>query len=69
VFPVHTKHKILVKAWLKSFVYVKKFKHNSSEIFSYEGGVRPLLANFALNGFEEIIQPEKLGYLSEIKRR
>jgi hypothetical protein len=69
VFPAHIKHKVLVNVFLKPCVGIKKFKYYSSEILFYENEVGSLFANFALNGVEELIQPEKFKYVNEAKRR
>lgn len=62
MFPAHIKHKSLIKAWLKAGINFKGIESSNYEGFPQGSVIGPLLANFTLNGLEDAIRPEKIGY-------
>jgi retron-type reverse transcriptase len=69
MFPAHNKHKFLINAWLKANISFKKVVLSNHEGFLQGSVIGPLLANFTLNGLENIIKFDKIGYQNEIKRK
>lgn len=68
-FPAHSKHKLLIRAWLKAGIQFEKVVLSNHEGFPQGSVIGPLLANFTLNGLANAIKPDKIGYQNETKRR
>ena len=69
VFPVYTRHKNLIKVWLKLSMDTLNVKYFRTEIFFSKHCIEPLFVNFVLNGLEESIQLGTIEYLSDAKCR
>lgn len=67
-FPVHSKHGLLLKVWLKAYTQFEEIVSLNYADFFQGNVVGPLLANFALNGLEDVINPDQIRYQNEIKR-
>lgn len=67
MFPAHHKHKFLIHAWLNVSISFKEVVRSNPESFLQRSVIGPLLANFTLNGLENIIKPEKGVYKNETK--
>jgi len=66
-FPALSKHKFLLKAWVKTGISYMGEDSGSYEGFPQGSVIGPLLANFILNGLEDIIQFNKIRYQDQQK--